>query len=194
MNDIIQNIKTRRSIRKYDNRQLNDEDLQLIVEAAQYAPSGSNSQSWLFTVIQKPELLTEINQLVRQAFGNITFGEHEYPAKIAGKKKAEQEAYCFYYHAPTLIIVSNKRNYSNAMADSALALGNIFLAAHSLGIGSCWVNQLSWLCEEPVLRVALTRLGIPEDHMICGSAVVGYLDGQQPPAPLRKPNTVNIIK
>lgn len=194
MNDIIQNIKTRRSIRKYDKRQITDEALESIIEAAQYAPSGSNSQSWLFTVIQKQEILSELNRLIRQAFASITFGEQEYPAQIRGKQAAEKEQYCFYYHAPTLIIVTNKQNYPNAMADSSLALENIFLAAHSLGLASCWVNQLAWFCDVPEVRTALTNLGIPEDHFVCGTAAVGYPDGPLPSAPLRKPGTVNLVR
>lgn len=194
MNDIIQNITTRRSIRKYDKRQIDDKALDSIIEAAQYAPSGSNSQSWLFTVIQQQEVLSELNQLVRKAFASITFGEHEYPAKIRSKQAALKEQYCFYYHAPTLIVVTNKQNYPNAMADSSLALENIFLAAHSFGLGSCWVNQLAWLCDVPEVRTALTKLGIPEDHLVCGAAAIGYPDGPQPPAPLRKTGTVNLVR
>lgn len=194
MHSILENIKTRRSIRKYEQRQITDEDLQSIVEAAQYAPSGSNSQSWLFTVIQNPITLNQLNVLVRRVFARITFAEDDYPAKLRGKQAAVKEQYCFYYHAPTLIVVTNERNYPNAMADSALALENIFLAAHSLGLGTCWINQLAWFSDEPEIREALTGLGIPEGHFVCGTAAVGYPDGPLPPAPLRKQGTMNIIK
>lgn len=194
MQSILENIKTRRSIRKYEQRQITDEELQSIVEAAQYAPSGSNSQSWLFTVIQNPAALSELNGLVRQVFARISFTQDDYPAKLRSKQAAAKEQYCFYYHAPTLIVVTNKRTYPNAMADSALALENIFLAAHSLGLGTCWINQLAWLSDEPEIRTVLTGLGIPAEHFVCGAAAVGYPDGPQPPAPLRKPGTVNIVK
>ncbi|WP_312199175.1 nitroreductase family protein [Anaerospora hongkongensis] len=194
MPGILENIKTRRSIRKYEQRQITDEELLSIVEAAQYAPSGSNSQSWLFTVIQNPAVLCELNRLVRQVFARISFAQDEYPAKLRGKQAALKEQYCFYYHAPTLIVVTNERTYPNAMADSALALENIFLAAHSLGLGTCWLNQLAWFSDEPEIRAALTGIGIPEGHFVCGAAAVGYPDGPQPPAPFRKPGTVNLVK
>ena len=193
-NQIITNIVTRRSVRKYQSSQISAEDLGCVLEAATFAPSGSNSQSWLFTAIQNEKNLLELNEVVRKAFLNLELSENEYPAKISAKKSAENPSYNFYYHAPTLIIASNVPNYANAMADCAAALQNIFLAANSLNLGSCWINQLHWLDDVPSVRAYLEKLGIPKEHTICGSAVIGHIDGNIPKAPARKPNTVNVIQ
>jgi nitroreductase len=190
----MQNILTRRSIRTYKNEQISDIELETILEAAKYAPSGSNSQSWHFTVVQNAENLTRLNALVREAFKTIVVDHTTYHAKIKGQKAAESPNYNFYYHAPTLIIVSNDREYSNAMADSSLSLQNIFLAAHSLHIGSCWINQLAWFGDEPAVRAVLTAFGIPENYRVYGSAALGYISGNQPKAAPRKEGTVSIIK
>jgi len=192
-NEVINAIKTRRSIRKYQSRQISEVDLNCILEAATYAPSGSNSQSWLFTAIQNEKILLELNEVVRTAFLNLELAENEYPAKIAAKKSAANPGYNFYYHAPTLIIASNVPNYANAMADCSTALQNIFLTATSLNLGSCWINQLRWLDANPGVRDYLEKLGIPKEHTVCGTAAVGWIDGATPKAPARKPNTVNII-
>jgi nitroreductase len=194
LNEILQNILTRRSIRTYKREQILDTELETIIEAAKYAPSGSNSQSWHFTVVQNEEKLKQLNIGVREAFKEMIVDDTTYRAKIAGKKAAESNNYNFYYHAPTLIIVSNDREYSNAMADSSLSLQNIFLAAHSLHIGSCWINQLAWFGDEPAIQEVLTTFGIPGNYKIYGAAALGYISGNQPKAAPRKEGTVSIIR
>ncbi|MEN6461258.1 MAG: nitroreductase family protein, partial [Syntrophomonas sp.] len=98
MNETLDSIKNRRSIRKYQEKQISEEALQLILEAATYAPSGSNNQSWLFTAIQNREALRTLNQMVRHAFLEMELAENEYPAKINAKKLAQSENYNFYYN------------------------------------------------------------------------------------------------
>jgi len=194
MNEVLQNILTRRSIRSYKSEQVLETELEIILEAAQYAPSGGNSQFWHFTVVQNEEKLKQLNTCVRAAFDELIVDDTTYRSKITGKKAAESNNYNFYYHAPTLIIVSNDGEYSNAMADSSVALQNIFLAAHSLQVGSCWINQLTWFCDKPAIREMLTSFGIPENYKVCGAAALGYVSGNQPKAAPRKEGTVSIIK
>jgi nitroreductase len=109
------------------------------------------------------------------------------------KEHSQKEGFNFYREAPTLIIASNRPNYENAMADCALALENIFLAAQSMGLGSCYINQLHWLRDDPAVRGYLAELGVPKEHTICSSAVVGFI-ATESPAPARKEGTVNIQK
>ncbi len=186
MNEIIKNIITRRSIRKFTNEQIKDQDLRDILTAAQYAPSGSNSQSWHFIVIQKKDLLTELNELIRKSFSSLEVDGNTYVSLKGGKQAAKNESYSFYYNAPALIIVTNKKSYPNAMADSACALENMMLAAHSLGLGSCWINQLTWFGENPEIREVLLRLGMPDDETVYGSLAIGYPAMEIPEAPARK--------
>ena len=134
----------------------------------------------------------KINELVREGFRHW-IPDDDYPGKLGAKASSQKEDYNFYYYAPTLIIASNRPNYENAMADCALALENIFLAAQSLGLGSCYINQLHWLRNDTKLRNYLFELGIPKEHTICSSAALGYI-GRESPAPLRKEGTIHIIK
>ncbi|MDD4592644.1 MAG: nitroreductase [Parabacteroides sp.] len=194
MNETINSIKNRRSIRKYQEKQISEEALQLILEAATYAPSGSNNQSWIFTAIQNREVLQTLNRMVRHAFLEMELAENEYPAKIAAKKLAQSENYNFYYNAPTLIIASNVPNYANAMADCSCALQNIFLTAHSLGLGSCWINQLRWLNDHTGIRSYLASLGLTEERIICGASAIGFIEGNPPIVKARKENTIQVIK
>ena len=141
---VLSCIETRRSVRSYEAKQIPDDMRDEILKAAVYAPSGSNNQSWLFTAIQNRKILEDLNEQVRIGFGLLSVAENDYPAKIRAKQNAQKEDYNFYYHAPTLIVASNVPNYANAMADCSAALENMFLAAHALGLGTCWINQLTW--------------------------------------------------
>lgn len=173
MNEVLQNILTRRSIRKFKENQIKDEELELILKAAAYAPSGMNRQTWKFTAVQNKEKIELLAKTVRKAIG-------------------KDESYNFYKPA-TLILVSNDKENSNGLADSACALENIFLMAHSLGIGSCWINQLKTICDEKEVREVLTSLDIPQNHIVWGMAAIGYPD-QEPKEHERKEGTIKVIK
>ncbi len=196
-NIVIESILSRRSVRNFKQEQIRDEELNQILQAAVWAPSGSNSQSWLFTAVQNPEILAELNALLCRGFREWQPGEHEYAAKLGAKKRAEHADANFLYHAPTLVIASNVPDYANAMADCSCALQNIFLASYSLEIGSCWINQFTWLNDYAPLRERLAELGLPKEHVICGAAALGYPNGEAPKPPVlpvRKENTVHIIR
>lgn len=191
-NEVLDCIRARRSTRQFQERQIEAEYLEALLEAAIWAPSGGNSQSWLFTAIQNKETLSKINELVREGFQHW-IPDDDYPGKLGAKANSQKEGYNFFYHAPVLIIASNRPDYENAMADCALALENLFLAANSLGLGSCYINQLHWLRNDSGIRDCLFELGIPKEHTICSSAAVGYI-GKKSGIPLRKDSTINIIK
>ena len=194
MSSVIDNILTRRSIRKYTEKQIKDEDLNMILEAAKYAPSGGNSQTWHFTVVQNKEKLLMLNENIKVAFEKVVVDEKTYKSISGGKIAAKNDKYSFYYNAPTLIIVSNIADYGNAMADCACALENMLLAANSMDLGACWINQVRWFGDDTGVRKMLTEMGIPENHKICGAVSIGYRDGEIPTAIERKDYTVTIIK
>jgi nitroreductase len=194
MEDVIENIKSRISIRKYTKEQISDEDLYRILECARYAPSGGNSQTWHFTVVQNKEILLELNGYIKAAFEKLEIDENTYKSIKSGKIASRNDNYSFFYNAPTLIIVSNDSNYSNAMADSACAIENMLLTANYLKLGSCWINQVTWFGNDENVRRLLTSLGIPENYKVCGSICVGYAEGIIPKEKILKENTISIIK
>ncbi|AWK50883.1 NAD(P)H nitroreductase [Clostridium beijerinckii] len=156
MNEVLQNILTRRSVRKFKKEQIKDDELNMILEAGIYAPSGMNKQSWQFTVIQNKEKIALLAKVVRESLGRDV-------------------GYNF-YEPPTLIMLSNEKDNTNGLADCSCALENIFLMANSLGIGSCWINQLKTICNEKEVREVLTSFDIPENHIVWGMASIGYAD------------------
>jgi nitroreductase len=190
-NEVIDCILTRRSTRMFKEQQMEPEQLETLLETARWAPSGGNNQSWLFTAIQDKVKLLKLNDLVKEGFQHW-IPDDDYPGKLGAKKSSQKEGYNFYYQAPTLIIASNRPNYENAMADCSLALENIFISANSLGLGSCYINQLHWLRNDQGVRDFLFELGVPREHTICSAAAVGYID-KESKAPIRSENTIHII-
>lgn len=154
MNEVLNNILTRRSIREFKEEQIKNEELEAILKAGIYAPSGMNKQSWQFTVVQNKEKIEELAKVVREELGR-------------------DKGYNF-YAPPTLIMLSNDRDNSNGLADCSCALENIFLMANSLGIGSCWINQLKTICDNEKVRKVLNEFGVPENHIVWGMASIGY--------------------
>lgn len=191
-NEVLDAIHARRSTRSFTGRQVEQEQLETLLDAAVWAPSGGNNQSWLFTAIQNKDVLLKLNELVREGFQHWV-PDDDYPGKLGAKAASQKDGYNFYYHAPTVIVASNKPNYENAMADCALGLENVFLAAQSIGLGSCYLNQLHWLRNDKGVRDFLFELGIPKEHTLCSAAAIGYI-GRESAPPARKPDTTRILR
>lgn len=186
-NIILQTIKKRRSTRVYTQQPLGETELKQILEAGVYAPSGMNYQTWHFTAIISGEKLHKLNELIRKAF-----------AKSEEKKLQERgnnPDYCCYYHAPALVIVSNEPTQWWAPMDCACAIENMFLAATSLGVASCWINQLGQTCDDEEVRNYITSLGIPANHKVYGCVALGYADETvSPKEKILKADTINIVR
>ncbi len=186
MNQVIEAIKARRSARVYTDKQVPREALEAILETATYAPNGMHLETWHFTAVRNADKLAELNTCVRAAFA-----KSDNPRM---QERGNNASYCCYYHAPTLIIASNEPTHPWAGQDCACAMENMFVAATSLGIASCWINQVGQTCEDPAVKEYLTSLGVPADHKVYGCVALGYLPEH---APMKeksvKPGTVTIV-
>lgn len=195
--DAYESIVTRRSTRKYKPDAVAPELLQKVIEAGRYAPSGGNNQTNHFLVIQKTEILNKITSLAEAAFAKMTVDENTYPSLRNSILASKKGGYVFSYRAPVLIIVANRKDYGNNMADSVAAIENMMIAANALDLGSCYINQLYWLNEEPSLLSCLRELGLKEDERVYASMVLGYAatdDGLPNRKPLeRKGNEVTFV-
>lgn len=187
MNNVIEAILSRRSVRKYKVDPIPQDQLEQIIETAKYAPSGMNAQSWHFSVIQNREKIEALESVVYQA---LKGSEDPYL-----KKMGELAEFHYFYSAPVLVIISNAANSISLspVSDSALAAGNMMLAAHALGLGSCWVHLLTRLRDEPEVKAALRALGVPRNYVVCSALTLGYPEGPLPKALERSEDTVNFV-
>lgn len=174
--DVLEFIKSRRSTRRYQEKPVEAENLEKVLEAGYHAPSGGNNQSWHFMVIQDKNVLKDLCALAEKAFAAMDYDENTYPSLVNSIKNARRGGYIFHYNAPVLIVVANKKGYGNALVDSACALENMMLMANALDMGTCWINQLHWLDEDEGIRQYMENIGLGENETICGALALGYAD------------------
>ncbi len=155
MNEVLNNIKTRRSIKKYKPEQIKEADLDMILEAGTYAPTGRNLQSPVIVAVQDKETVERLSKL---------------NAKILGSDSDP------FYGAPTVLIVLADKNINTYKEDGSLVMQNLMLAAHSLGLGSCWIHRAKEMFETEEGRELLTKWGIPENYEGIGNCILGYAD------------------
>ena len=172
----FENIITRRSTKKYLDKEVSQELLEKIIETGRYAPSGGNSQSNHFLVIQNKQIIAHLVKMVEKAFSQMEITENMYRSLQNSINLSKKGGYVFCYNAPVLIIVANKKDYGNNQADCALALENMMLEANDLDLGSCYINQLKWLNEDQKNLSYLQSLGMKDDERVYGSLIVGYPD------------------
>lgn len=187
MNDTLRTIFNRRSIRRFKPEQFPREELEHIVQAGLHAPSARNRQPWHFAVLRGQPVIARLNAEVKAATARMP--DNPYADMI------RNENYTINYHAPTFVIVSADPRISPlASADCALALGSMFLAACSLGIGSCWINQICPLSDEPGFRKVMDGLGIPSGYRIYGCGAFGYATDAHAATPPRREGTVTYVR
>lgn len=191
---ILELIKKRRSVRKFKPELIAETELEQIIEAGRRAPSGHNEQRNHLVVIQKPELLEELQRKIIECFAAMPEPASKDDPFYTPITKSKANAYPCMYKAPTFIIVANKRGAGNAMADSSLAMENMMLMAAELGIGTCWINQIRWLQDDPAMIEYLTLLGIPAAEVVCASLALGYTEQPQLPPVELKGNRVDYLR
>lgn len=174
--DVFSCIATRHSTRKFKEEPVPQEVLDKVIEAGRQAPSGKHKNQSRFIAIRKKEVLQELIALVQQEFAKMEVTPENDDNFGGAIRAAKKGGYVFMYNAPVLIVVANKRDYGNKYADVSCAMQNMMLAANALDLGSCWINQLRWLQDNPVLRAYLQKLGMAEDEEVCASLSIGYPD------------------
>lgn len=175
MNEVIEMMKTRRSIRKFKPEALPEEMIEQIAEAGTYAATGKNLQSPIIIAVTNKQLRDRISEMNR---------------KIGGW----QEGFDPFYGAPAMLIVLADKNVPTAVYDGSLVMGNLMLAAHSLGVGSIWIHRAKEEFESEDGKAILAELGITGDYVGIGHCALGYIDGEEPKAAPRKENWVYYAK
>lgn len=166
MNETLTTILTRRSCRSYQDRPIPEDILDQVLLAGTYAPNGRGRQPGKIVVVRDKETIRYLEQLNAQVLG-------------------DPEARPF-YGAPVVLVVLADRNVFTPVEDGSLVLGNLFLAAHSLGLGTCWIHRARQVFDSPEGKALLKKWGVSEDYMGIGHCIIGYPEGEMRPAAERK--------
>lgn len=169
--DAIQNMLTRKSVKKYKPDPVSKELIEKIVEAGTYAPTGRNAQS--------PIILAVSNKQVRDELMKLN-------AQILGAEGSDP-----FYGAPVVLVVLAAKERNTRVYDGSSVMQNLQLAAHALGLGACWIHRAKETFELPEGQAILKNLGISGEYEGVGNCVVGYpADGYTPESKPRKENWV----
>ncbi len=178
MSETIKTILCRRSVRQFRPEQISDQDLETILQAGCYAPSGMNGQPWHFSVVQNRDLLSRINEATRTMMLNSGI--------LSMRERAQAPGFSVYYQAPTLIVVSGDPRSITHQFDCTLALGTTLLAAESLEIGSCWIHGAAAALAAKENSGLARDLAVPEGFIVQSCDAFGYPVGKSQPAAPRR--------
>lgn len=173
MNEVISNIISRRSVRAFKSDMISKSDLELILEAGRYAPTGRGNQSPIIIAVTNKELRDRLSKMNADIMG--TDGDP-------------------FYGAPVVLIVLASRAYPTYIYDGTLVMQNLMLSAHSLGIGSCWIHRAKEEFSSPEGKEILRALGIEGDYEGIGHCVLGYADEEPREARPRKSDYVYYVE
>ena len=168
-NETIQTIRSRRSCRAYEPRQITDAELNAVLEAGTYAASAMGRQSAKIVVVQDAATREKLSCM---------------NAAIMGKDCDPM------YGAPTILVVLADAHANCAVQDGSLVMGNLMLAAASLGLGSCWINRAKEEFETEEGKALLRQWGIEGDWVGIGHCILGYPAADPKPAAPRKPDYI----
>ena len=171
MNETLKVLKERRSIRRYKAEQIRDEELNAILEAGTWAASGKGLQTAVMVVVQDRETLSMLSRA---------------NAEIQGNPNGDP-----FYGAPTAVAVLADGEAENWLQDGSLVMGNLMIAAASIGVGSCWINRCMEYFDTPAGKELLKKWGLDEKYRGVGICFLGYADG---PAPTPKPRKADYIR
>ena len=161
---MYEDLLTRRSVRKYSDRPVEDEKLDKVLTAGLYAPTGMNNQLPVLVAVRDKETrdkLSRMNAAVMGASGDPFYG------------------------APCVIVVLSDPERMTWVEDGSLVLGNLMNAAHSLGLGSCWIHRAKECFDTPEGKALLCAWGVPENYRGVGNCILGYA-AEEPEAKPRK--------
>ena len=173
MSNTIDAILSRRSIRKYKPDMVPKKIIEKIVQAGTYAATGLGKQSPIILAVTNKELRDKLSKMNAEVMGTASDP---------------------FYGAPVVLVVLADKSRPTYVYDGSLVIGNLMLAAHELGIASCWIHRAKEEFERPEGKEILRSLGIEGDYEGIGHCILGYADMEAPKAAPRKENYVYFVE
>lgn len=165
MNDIMNVIKNRRSCRSYKPELIKDSELDVILEAGEWAASGMGQQATMMVAVRDAELVKKLSKMNAAVLGSDSDP---------------------FYGAPMVVVVFADKNRNTYIEDGSLVLGNMMLAAESIGVASCWIHRAKEMFESEEGKKLKEQWGVPESYAGIGNAVLGYAASDASAAKPRK--------
>ena len=168
---MLENLKERRSIRKYKPEQITDAHLDAILEAGLYAASGMNTQNTVMVAVRDKETRDQLSRMNAAVMGTDSDP---------------------FYGAPCVVVVLVEPERYTAVEDGSLVMGNLMQAAYDIGVGSCWIHRARQMFESEEGKALLRKWGLREDLMGVGNCILGYPDEDPDPKPRREGRIIKV--
>ncbi len=172
-NAVLEALKTRRSIRNFSSRPVEQEKLDAILEAAAYAPTGMGSQSPVIVLIRTPETVRKISKMNAEVIG--------------------REIDPFYGAPAVAIVFGNKASVPTWFEDACLVAGNLLNAAHAVGVDSCYVYRAKEVFSSAEGLALMKEWGLDENYVGVANCILGYGEGEAPQPKPRKADYIRIV-
>lgn len=174
-NDVISTIMARRSVRKYLDKPVEHEKLEVIAKCGINAPSGMNAQPWAVTIVEDSNYIKETTNLFVKTNAEMS--------------KRDPNFKNMYRNAPVIICIATPGG--NGSIDCGLLGENMILAAQSMGLGTCCLGgPVNFLKHSEEAKPYIKKLGFPEGYDLCYIIAIGYPDE----SPEAKPRDLSKIK
>ena len=165
MNDTLELMRTRRSVRKFKSESVPTELIEKIAEVGTYAANGRNRQTPIVIAVTDKDVLDRLRKTNAEIMGVDTDP---------------------FYGATAVLVVVASKEYATYIYDGSLVMGNLMLAAHSVGVSSCWIHRAKETFEREEWKQWLKSLGLQGEYEGIGNCAIGYVDGDYPPVIPRK--------
>ena len=168
---MLENLKNRRSVRKYKAEQIRDEELDAILEAGLYAASGMNTQNSIMVAVRDKETRDQLSRMNAAVMGTDSDP---------------------FYGAPCVVVVLVEPERYTAVEDGSLVMGNLMQAAYDIGVGSCWIHRARQMFESEEGKQLLRKWGLREDLIGVGNCILGYAEEVPEAKPRREGRIVKV--
>ena len=172
-NQTIELMKTRRAIKSFNDQPVTEEQLDAILEAGIWAASGRGKQAPVSVAVTDPEIVSWMSKTNAGLMGGS--GDPFYGSKC-------------------VVVVFTDGELFTGVEDGSLVIGNMMLAAHSLGVGSCWIHRAKEVFETPEGRQLMKKWGVPDSYVGVGNCVLGFWDGEYPGLKPRREGRIIKVK
>jgi nitroreductase len=178
--DFFKLLEVRRAVRDYEDKAVSDDLIKEIINDSIKAPNGRNLQAWHFVIVNSKNFINRITEAQKKVILNDLDKNPNSPYKMI-ESAVRNGPFTPFYNAPSLVLITGQKDIRTLPTDCGILTAYFMLSAAARGLGTCFIFQ-GTLIEDKTIR---SDLGIPEDHRIFGSIIIGY-PKTIPPMPERK--------
>ena len=171
MNKTLEDLKSRRSVRKYKPDMVKKADLDAVLEAGTWAPTAKNGQRACIVAVTDKATRDQLSRM---------------NADVLGTKNDP------FYGAPAVCVVFGDGSWANGDRDGSLIMANLMLAAHAVGLGSCWINRADAMFATDEGKALMAKWGVPEGYSGVGNCILGYPDETPAPKPRKEGYVIRV--